>query len=547
MKVAEQIVKVLEDRGVKYVFGIPGEENIHLVDEINKSDQIQFILVRHEQGASFMADVYGRLTGHPGVATATLGPGAINLLLGVADAQTNSTPMIAITAQGGLNRIYKESHQIIDLRSMFKPITKWSDNIYVADSSSEVVNKAFNQAVSGRPGPTYIGVPQDVEVQETNTYSPVCKMPNSKPEPRKYDIEKAAELIREAHHPVVLAGMGVVREHASAKMNEFIRQTNLPVATTFMGKGAVDDRNPSSLGVVGFMKHDYENFAFDQADVILAVGYELSEFDPIRINPKGDKTIIHVNTFNEDTDEHYPVSVNIVANLFSSLSALEKELKDFKAPKFGAHIKQAVQQELKIGKKEGQVPLKPQQIVTATREAVDEDGIVLVDTGAVKMWMARLYQTYMPNTCLIDNGLSTMAWSLPGSIGAKLAKPDKHILAVMGDGSFMMNSQELETAVRYHIPITVLLWVDKAYGLIKWKMDMEMGHHSEVDFGNPDFLKYAESFGAKPHMVSSRKDLVESLKDSIASDASVSVIVCPVDYSVNMELIQKLGKATISL
>ncbi|BDR52827.1 acetolactate synthase large subunit [Bombiscardovia nodaiensis] len=545
--VAQQIVSVLEERGVKYVFGIPGEENIRLVDAIHDSPSIEFILVRHEQGASFMADVYGRLTGKPGVATATLGPGAINLLLGVADAQSNSTPLIAIAAQGGLERIYKESHQVIDLRAMFAPVTKWSENIYEAQSAPEVIAKAYNEAINGRPGATFVALPETIESSAAVGETHIPAMPRPVSLPRQEDIKAAADMLRSAKHPIVLAGMGIVRDGASEVMNKFMKATGLPVATTYMGKGAVDDRDPHALGVVGFMAHDYENFAFDQADVILSVGYELSEFKPEKINPKGAVPVIHINTFSEDTDAHYPVKININADIAASLQALQQELATYQAPAFSAAISDAITEELAYGAEESAAPLKPQQIVSATREAVDENGIVLTDTGALKMWMARLYKTYAPNTLLIDNGLSTMSWTLPGAIGAKLAEPKKHILAMMGDGSFMMNSQELETAHRYQIPLTAMVWVDQAYGLIKWKMDMGLGHHSEVDFGNPDFKQYVESFGGHAHMVTSRQDLVDSLKTTLAADEGINVLFVPVDYSENMKLIDKLGKVTISL
>ncbi|OIM11215.1 thiamine pyrophosphate-dependent enzyme, partial [Oenococcus oeni] len=393
----------------------------------------------------------------------------------------------------------------------------------------------------------YIGVPQDVEEQETGSQISTFSMPKESNEPNPKLIEKAARLIKNAKHPVVMAGMGIVRNHAEKELNAFIEKTHLPVATTFMGKGSVDDRSKYALGVIGFMAHDYGNFAFDQADLILSIGYELSEFNPVRINPKANKTIIHMSTFSEDSDEHYPVKVNIISDIDKSIRALSDCLNDFKSSETKADIREEVEAEIASGKVESKVPLTPQQIISATRESVDDKGIVLVDTGALKMWMARLYPTYAPNTCLIDNGLSTMSWSLPGAIGAKLAKPDHHILSVMGDGSFMMNSQELETAVRYHIPITILLWVDKSYGLIKWKMDMEMGHHSEVDFDNPDFVEYVESFGANAHIVSSRNDLKNKLQNYLKNDNQVNVLICPVDYRENMKLINKLGKVTVSL
>ncbi|KFI40011.1 acetolactate synthase [Bifidobacterium actinocoloniiforme DSM 22766] len=538
---------MLEERGVKYVFGIPGEENIRLVDAIHESPSIQFILVRHEQGASFMAEVYGRLTGQPGIATATLGPGAINLLLGVADAQSNSTPLIAIAAQGGLEHIYKESHQVIDLRAMFTPVTKWSENIYEAQSAPEVIAKAYNEAMNGRPGATFVAMPENVEAAEAVGQTHVPAMPHPVSLPMQEDIKAAADMVRSAQHPIVLAGMGVVRDHAIAEMNAFMTATGLPVATTYMGKGAVDDHDSHSLGVVGFMAHDYENFAFDQADVIVSVGYELSEFKPEKINPRGEVPVIHINAFSADTDAHYPVKININADIASSLQMLQQELGDYHAPTFSAAIRDAIEEELAFGAKESGASLTPQQIVSATREAVDDDGIVLTDTGALKMWMARLYKTYAPNTLLIDNGLSTMSWTLPGAIGAKLAEPNKHVLAMMGDGSFMMNSQELETAHRYQIPLTAMVWVDKAYGLIKWKMDLGLGHHSEVDFNNPDFQQYVESFGGNAHLIESRQQLVDTLKSTLAADEGINVLFVPVDYSENMKLIDKLGKVTISL
>ncbi|WP_022796120.1 acetolactate synthase large subunit [Bavariicoccus seileri] len=549
VSVAENIVKTLEERGIKYVFGIPGEENIRLVDAIHNSDKIRFILVRHEQGASFMAEVYGRLTGLPGVATATLGPGAINLLLGVADAFTTSTPMIAITAQGGLNRIYKESHQVIDLEAMFRPITKWAGTLYTAKASGEVLMKAYNNAVSGRPGPTYLAIPQDVEEEEVDTVTAPLPIPKEKSFPDQSLIAKATDIIAHAKHPILLAGTGVVREHAVSELRTLVKETHIPVATTFMGKGAVSDEDPYALGVVGFMVKDYENFAFDEADVLISVGYSFSEFDPKKINPNSDKTIIHLNSFGPETDSHFPITVNIISTLNESIKAIRKSLvaRHFESPFYAENIRKTLAKERAIGASDTAYPFKPQTLVYVTRVVMPDKGIVLVDTGALKMWMARLYPTYEPNTCLIDNGLSTMSWTLPGAIGAKLAVPDQPVLAVMGDGSFMMNSQEIETAVREKIPMTILIWTDKAYGLIKWKMDLELGHHSEVDFSNPDFVKYAKSFGAVGHLATSREDLKESLEKALSDEEHVNVIIAPVDYEENNKLLQKLGDLTISI
>ncbi len=547
--VAEFIVSCLEAEGVKYVFGIPGEENIKLVRAITASEKIRFILVRHEQGASFMADIYGRLTGKAGVCTATLGPGAINMLLGVADAQTDSSPLVAISAQVGLNRIYKESHQIVDLVSMFKPITKWADTILTPAAVPEMMRKAFSLAQQERPGATYLAIPQDVEVMPIpETLSPIPPKSEIKSYPAPNQIQRAAELLRNARYPVILAGHGVARTMSSKALTAFASRYQVPVATTFMGKGVISDKSPHALGVIGFMRHDYENFAFDKADVILAIGYELQEFSPERINPNADKKIININTFTADTDEHYFVDVSIECDITQAITALAAELGS--APLHTmpsiSNIRKLRQEELHKGQNSCDFPLKPQRIVADIRNAMDDNDIVLADTGAIKMWMSRLYPTYQPLTCLTSNGLSTMSFSLPGALGAKLAYPERKVLAVMGDGSFMMNSQEIETAVRENIPLVVLIWVDGSYGLIKWKMDIEEGEHDTVDFSNPDFVKYAQSFGATGYLIDSAEELLPILKKALSLNG-VTVIACPVDYSENMQLVNKLGELTISL
>ncbi len=547
--VAEFIVSCLEAEGVKYVFGIPGEENIKFVRAVSASKNIRFILVRHEQGASFMADIYGRLTGKAGVCTATLGPGAINLLLGTADAQTDSSPLVAISAHVGLNRIFKETHQIVDLVAMFKPVTKWADVILTPGAVPEMVHKAFNLAQEERPGATYLAVPQDVEgAAIPANLKPLKPTLSAKTYPAPEAIGEAVKLLRTARKPVIIAGHGVARTGNARALTEFADRHKIPVATTFMGKGVISDRNPLALGVIGFMHHDYENFAFDQADLVLAVGYELQEFSPERINPHCDKKIIHINTFSPDTDAHYVVDVSIEADIGLSLARLGEALGDKPlATSTGeAKIRALLKKELDKGCRSNHFPLKPQRVVADIRAALNDEDIVLADTGAVKMWMARLYQTYSPLTCLTSNGLATMAFSLPGAIGAQLACPDRKVLAVMGDGSFMMNSQEIETALRENIPLKILIWVDDSYGLIKWKMDMQEGDHDSVDFGNPDFVRYAESFGAKGYRIDSAADLLPTLKKALAEDG-VSVIACPVDYSENMALIKKLGKLTVEL
>ena len=538
---AELMVDCLEQEGVSVVFGIPGEENIHFTDAVARSG-IRYVLARHEQAASFMAEIYGRLTGRAGVCSATLGPGAINLLLGVADATTNSTPLVAISAQVGLDRIYKESHQGVDLVSMFDPVTKWAAMVPAPAAIPEMTRKAFKLAQTERPGAVYLAVPEDVEAAPAPGGLTPLRLNVPRPdEPSPAQIARAAAVLDAATRPVVLAGHGAARAGAAEALMRFSTTMGLPVATTFHGKGVFPDDHPNALGAVGFMRHDYVNFGFDAADVVIAVGYELQEFDPVRINPGGDKAIIHLSRFPAEVDDHYDVEVGVQADLSRSLDALAAATtKRFDAAHLGERIRSLLTTELERGASDDSFPLKPQRVVADTRAALRRHDIVLADTGAVKMWMARLYPTYEPNTCLISNGLSTMAFALPGAIGAKLAHPEARVLAAVGDGAFLMNSQEIETAIRERIPLTVLVWQDDAYGLIGWKMQMEIGREVAVRFGNPDFVAYAESFGARGYQVRSASDLRPALDEALGHDG-VSVIACPVDYGENLQLISALG------
>ncbi|OJY39825.1 MULTISPECIES: acetolactate synthase large subunit [unclassified Pseudonocardia] len=541
---AELIVACLEAEGVEFVFGIPGEENIHFVDALERSG-IRYVLTRHEQAASFMAEMYGRLTGKAGVCSATLGPGAINLQLGVADAQTNSTPLVALSAQVGLDRIYKESHQAVDLVAMFRPITKWSDLVPGPAAVPEMVRRAFKTAQSERPGATYLAVPQDVEaapVPDGAAPLPVARVRAEEPSPGQ--VERARQILDAARRPVLLAGHGAARDDAGAALLALAEAWQVPVATTFHGKGVFPDDHELALGAIGFMRDDYVNFEFAEADVIVAVGYELQEFDPVKINPLSDKQIVHVHRFAAEVDVHYPVAVGIEGDISRSLDALRTAVT--RQPGVGpgtARIRALLAEELERGAADDRFPLSPQRVVVDTREALDRDDIVLADTGAVKMWMARLYPTYAANTCLLSNGLSTMGFALPGAIATALAKPEVRTLAAVGDGSFLMHSQEIETAIRERIPLTVLIWQDDAYGLIEWKMDLELGRHSSVRFQNPDFVAYAESFGATGYRIGAADELLPTLRAALADDG-VSVIACPVDYAENIRLTTRLGELT---
>ena len=547
---ADLIVECLVNEGVEVVFGIPGEENIPLLEAIERNGNIRFVLTRHEQGAGFMAATYAHITGKPGVCLATLGPGALNLTLPVAQANASTTPLVAICAQGNVSRLYKESHQIIDLVSLFQPITQWSSMMLAPSTAPEMVRKAFSIAQRKRPGATCLVIPEDIS--EMSVPEDAKPLPLPRPLhilPAPDTIDEAAKIISQAKTPIILAGNGVARSHAQDQLRAFAEQLNVPVATTFEGKGVFPDNHPNALGVVGFMHRDYENFAFDTADLIIAVGFSIQQFDPKKINPNIDKTIIHINTFVEDTDAHYPTALNIMADIGQTLKTLTNVLKDRNITFDVTHpkIRQMITDELRSFENDSSIPMKPQRVVYDTRRAVPEGTKVLVDTGALKMWMARLYPTMHPNTCIIDNSLSTMAWTLPGAVGASFIKDNsgkintKPVLAVMGDGSFMMNVQEIETAVRVGSRMVILVWEDNAYGLIKWKMDLHAGEHEYVDFTNPNVPKLAESFGARGHVVQKPEDLYNMLKEALAQESGVDVIACPVDYSENMKLIEKLG------
>jgi acetolactate synthase I/II/III large subunit len=407
----------------------------------------------------------------------------------------------------------------------------------------EMFRKAFKLAETERPAAVYLAVPEHIDVDEADyDLTPLPRNVVRADAPARGQVERAADILRTAKRPVMLAGHGAARSDATAALVRFSEKFGIPVANSFHGKGVMPDDHPNSIGTIGFMRHDYVNFGFDNADVVIAVGYELQEFDPVRINPQADKKIIHIHRFPAEVDAHYPVDVGIIGDISDSLDALADALADHtyeaepEVPGSGL-----LAEEFARGQQDSRYPLAPQRVVADTREALGRSDVVLVDTGATKMWMARLYPTYERNTCLISNGLSTMGFALPGALGVKLALPDSKVLAVVGDGAFMMNSQEIETAVRESIPLVVLIWDDGGYGLIEWKMDLELGEHYYVKFGNPDIVKYAESFGAKGYRINSADELLPTLQAALDEDG-VSLICCPVDYSENLRLTDRLGE-----
>ena len=539
--VARLLVECLENEGVEYVFGLPGEENLHVIDAL-ASCSIRFVTTRDERGAAFMADAYGAFTGRPGVCLATLGPGAINLMLGIANAHLDSHPLVAITAQASLQRLYKESHQAVDLVQLFRPITKWGGMITVEEAVPEMVRKAFKQARTERPGATFLVLPEDVAEQETKGAPLRVNVPVD-PAPAEAQVQRAVEVLEGATAPVVLAGPGVARDDAMEALIRFSERLNLPVATTFLGKGVFPDDHPNALGTIGFMVRDYANFGFDTADVVVAVGYDLVEYAPESWNPGRDKAIVHIHRTVAEVDEAYTLEVGVQGDIGAALDAIAEAASDVPQRDREPPGARLIREELSSGADDAAFPVRPQRIVHDVREALGREDIVLCDTGAVKIWMARLFPTYAPNTCLISNGLATMAFALPGAFAGKLVHPERKVLAAMGDGAFLMSAAEIETAVREKVHFVILVWVDGGYGLIGWKQDIQFGRRAAVSFGNPDFVRFAESFGAKGYAIGAASELLPTLRKALEDDA-VSVIAVPVDYGENARLVERLGALT---
>ncbi len=539
MKASDLFVRCLENEGVEYVFGIPGEENLDVMDSMIGSP-IKFITTRHEQGAAFMADVYGRLTGKAGVCLATLGPGATNLVTGFADANMDRAPIIGIAGQGATTRMHKESHQVLDLVNLFAPISKYSVQIREPEIVAEIVRKAFKAAEAEKPGGSFIDFPENVAAMEVSGKEPLKVQSARPPVPPQDKVSQAAKIISAARFPLVMAGNGVVRAKADDALVAFAEKLNIPVATTFMAKGSIPSSHELSLGTVGLQAKDFIACGFDRADVIICVGYDMIEYHPHLWNREKNAKIIHVDMSPAEVDEHYILECGVIGDINAALHAIAETASP--QPEFKAQtLRETIVEELHAHENDDAFPLVPQRIILDLRKALDPEDIVVSDVGAHKMWMARMFQAERPNTCIISNGFASMGIGVPGAIAAKLAFPRQTALTVTGDAGFMMNSQEIETALRIGTAIVVLIWNDSKYGLIKWHQDRRFGRDTQIEFRNPDFVKYAESFGAKGYRVESAADLLPTLERAIADD-TVVLIDCPVDYSENMKLTEKLGQ-----
>jgi acetolactate synthase-1/2/3 large subunit len=535
----------LEAEGVEYIFGLPGEENLHVLEALQGSS-IRFITTRHEQGAAFMADVYGRLTGRAGVCLSTLGPGATNLMTGVADANLDRAPLVAITGQVGTDRMHIESHQYLDLVAMFAPVTKWNAQIVRPSNTAEIVRKAFKIAQTEKPGAVHIDLPENIAAMPVEGHPLNCN--NIEKSFASFrSIEKAAAAINEAKNPLILVGNGAIRGDASEMLTRFATRLNIPVANTFMGKGVIPYPHPLALWAVGLQQRDYISCGFDQADLVIAIGYDLIEYSPKKWNPDGSIPVIHVGSTAAEVDSSYTPIAEVVGEISDSLQEILYRCdRDGKPDPQALTLRADIRSDYAQYAEDQGFPIKPQKLIYDLRQVMGAEDIVISDVGAHKMWMARHYHCHRPNTCIISNGFAAMGIAIPGAIAAKLVHPDRKIVAVTGDGGFMMNCQELETALRVGTAFVTIIFNDGGYGLIEWKQENHFGHSSFIKFGNPDFVKFAESMGLKGYRVTSVAELMPTLKEALAQEVP-AVIDCPIDYRENLRFTQKAGDLSCAI
>ena len=554
MKASDLFVKCLEEEGVERIFGVPGEENADVMISLNDS-KIDFVLCRHEQAAAFAADAYGRLTGKAGVCLATLGPGATNLVTGLADANMDRAPVVAIIGQGSTKRLHKESHQNMDSVAMMRPISKWAQTILAADNITEVVRKAFKVAMSEKPGVTVIELPEDVAKVEIDD-TPIIPIKVRRPAADHKAIAQAVELISQAKNPIILAGNGAIRKRAAAQLSRLAQNTGIGVVNTFMGKGAISMNDPHCLYTMGLGSGDYNNLAFDDADLVISCGYDLVEYSPSAWNRANQdaKKIIHIDFWEAEVDKDYQPDIEIVGDLADALWQINEAIDaqfEGKLPLFDVksrlELRNTLTEDFAAEKEDTSIPVKPQKILWDVRQVLGDDDILLSDVGAHKMWISRYFQCVEPNTCLISNGFCTMGFAMPGSIGAKIAFPDRRVLSISGDAGFMMNVQDLETAVRRKLNIVAMIWEDGEYGLIKWKQQNGFnGQHSDLAFGNPDFETLAESFGMWGKKVTATDQIVPYLEEAF-SQPGPALISVPVDYRENVKLSDRLGQVSVPI
>lgn len=542
MKASDLFIKCLENEGVRYIFGVPGEENEDILFSLENSS-IQFIPTRHEQGAAFMANVWGRITGQAGVCLSTLGPGATNLITGVADANLDKSPLVAITGQINVEAHHHESHQHLNVVNIFSNITKWNTAVLSPDTIPEIVRKAFKIAEQEKPGATHIEISEDLAKLSSNNL-PLSVQKVRRPDPDQYALNQAVSLIMKSQRPLVIAGNGAVRKPASDGLRELISHCHIPIVHTFMGQGAVSDNSPESLHTIGLGFRDFVMEAVERADLIITVGYDIAEYAPQKWNPRKDKVIIHIDFTQADVYDHYQPAVEIVADIPATLRELNEKLSQSSCSfdcSWYVSIRNRIRQDIKSYDLKDGEPFTVPGVLNLLREILDDHDLLISDVGSHKIWIARNFPTRSPNGCIISNGLASMGIALPGAIAAALENPYRRIVAAMGDGGFMMNSQELETAKRLNLKFTTIIFNDNDYGLISWKQSMSHGKTFGTKINNPDFKKYAESFGIQAYRPTNLDELKSQLKEAIRSD-QLSVVEIPISTHVNKELIEKVRK-----
>ncbi len=539
MKASDLLVKCLENEGVQYIFGVSGEEVIDILNSLRTS-KIKYITTRHEQGAAFMAGVVGRLTGRPGVCLATLGPGATNLTTGIADATLDHAPLVALTGQANRERTYKESKQIIDVVSHFRPITKWSAQVGMGNLIPEMVRRAFKLAQVEKPGACHLEIPSDVAEEEVEIRRPLPVQEITYPAPDKEALKQAARLINESRNPIILAGHGLIRSKATEALREFVKHAQVPVAHTFMAMGCIPAEDELCLLSVGLQQHDYVNCGFDRADLVIGVGYDFAECEPEAWNPRGEKKIINIDLVSSEVDFHYTPTVEIIGNIAESLRWL-KDLVNRKDLTPVKTLKSYILKDIEEYSDDESFPMKPQRIIQDVRKTLGRNDIVVCDAGAHLIWVARNYPAQEPSTVLITFGFASMGFCIPAAIAAKLIHPDRKVVAIVGDGGFLMTSMELETASRLGTPFVTIIFKDDGYGLIKWKQSAKFGVDFGSDFKNPDFVQYARAFGMEGYRVERANELLPILKRALKEDIPC-VIEVPVDYAENLKLSKRLGE-----
>jgi len=543
-KASDVFVECLEAEGVKYVFGIPGEETLDLNESLAKSS-VSFLPVRHEQGGAYMADMYGRLTGRAGVCLGTLGPGATNLVTAVADAFLDHAPLVALTGQSDLERMHKESHQYIDLLGIMRPIVKWNARVTSPKIIPEVVRKAFKVAQAQKPGATHLELPEDVLAAPLDAAPLPVRAERRRPEVSSAELMRAVQLIQDAVNPVMLAGNGVVRVGASETLRQFSRATGIPVAETFMGKGLLDYEDERALGTVGLQARDYALAGFEEADLVITVGFDLVEHAPKHWNPDSDKTILCIDTVSPDVDENFMTAVDLVGDIEHILSRLTDECRGLGASGGSRRLNDLVLGRFEAAKDDDHFPVQPPRALWEIRKALGREDILISDVGLHKLWIGRMFPAHEPNTVMIANGLAGMGFAVPSAIAAKLVHPERQVVAVAGDGGFLMNCQELETATRLKTPFVTVIWENEQFGSIVWKQDNKFGEHFGVDFTNPDFVKLADAFGMPAWRCESIEDFRRHLGHALGLDVP-SLIVLPIDYSLDVAMSEELGVETVA-